>query len=178
MAFLYMLCSTWFCIFLHSLRISVYISTTGDKTQLCRRAKTKWDGDKTEKKVNASSGQKCKPNGAHETINHFACNFAKCLPILKIRSPADWMINVQQSKSSHLKCLLHCDLSLIRPTIRHFSEIHILQGSVATWWWNILAWVCCKIYRRVCPWNNCENRLTFGEVMGKSLVFWFFTHGV
>jgi len=34
-------------------------------------------------------GQKCKANVAHETINHFACNFAKCLPILQILSPAD-----------------------------------------------------------------------------------------
>jgi len=29
----------------------------------------------------------------HETINHFACNFAKCSPILKILL-ADWMMNV------------------------------------------------------------------------------------
>ena len=29
-----------------------FISTTVDKTQLCRRAKIKRDGDKTEKKVN------------------------------------------------------------------------------------------------------------------------------
>jgi len=28
-------------------------------------------------------------NGAHETINHFACNFAKCSPVLKILSTAD-----------------------------------------------------------------------------------------
>ena len=27
--------------------------------------------------------KKCKANGAHETINDFACNFAKCAPILK-----------------------------------------------------------------------------------------------
>jgi len=26
-------------------------------------------------------GQKCRANGANETINHFACNFAKCSPI-------------------------------------------------------------------------------------------------
>jgi len=38
--------------------------------------------------------QKCKVNGVPETINHFAYNFAKCSPILKILSPADWVINV------------------------------------------------------------------------------------
>ena len=39
-------------------------------------------------------GKKCKVNGVHETISHFACNFAKYSPILKILSPADWIINV------------------------------------------------------------------------------------
>ena len=34
-------------------------------------------------------GQKCNANGAHKTVNHFACNFTKCSPILKILSPAD-----------------------------------------------------------------------------------------
>jgi len=33
--------------------------------------------------------KKCKANGVHEAINHFACNFAKSSPILKILSPAD-----------------------------------------------------------------------------------------
>jgi len=28
-----------------------------------------------------------------------------------------------------------------------------------------------QIYHWVWYWKNCENRLTFGEVMGKSLVF-------
>jgi len=31
-----------------------------------------------------------------------------------------------------------------------------------------------QIYRWVCRWKNFENRLTFGEVMGKSLVCCFF----
>ena len=31
-----------------------------------------------------------------------------------------------------------------------------------------------QIYQWVCQWKNFENRLTFGEVMGKSLVFCFF----
>jgi len=31
-----------------------------------------------------------------------------------------------------------------------------------------------QIYQWVCQWKNCENRLTFGEVMGKSLVSCFF----
>ena len=31
-----------------------------------------------------------------------------------------------------------------------------------------------QIYQWVCKWKNCENRLTFGEVMGKSLVSCFF----
>jgi len=31
-----------------------------------------------------------------------------------------------------------------------------------------------QIYQWVCQWNNFENRLTFGEVMGKSLVSCFF----
>ena len=29
-----------------------------------------------------------KANGAYDTINHFACNFAKCSRIFKILSPA------------------------------------------------------------------------------------------
>jgi len=33
-------------------------------------------------------------NKVHVSINHFACNFAKCSPTLKILSPADCMINV------------------------------------------------------------------------------------
>jgi len=33
------------------------------------------------------------------------------------------------------------------------------------------------IYQRVCQQKNFENRLTFGEVMGKSLVSRFLTHG-
>jgi len=33
--------------------------------------------------------KKRKANGAHVTINHFFRNFAKCLPNLKILSPAN-----------------------------------------------------------------------------------------
>ena len=35
-----------------------------------------------------------------------------------------------------------------------------------------------QIYHWVCEWKNVENRLTFGEVMGKSLLSGFLTHGV
>ena len=63
---------------------------------------------------------------------------------------------------------------------RHFSDIHISQGSVAT---------CLKhdgIFKHKFVANllrsqlvkNFENRLIFGEVMGKSLVSCFLTHGV
>jgi len=31
---------------------------------------------------------------AHETVNHFVRNFAKSSPILKILSPADWVIDL------------------------------------------------------------------------------------
>jgi len=42
------------------------------------------------------SGQKCKANGVYDndTVNDFARNFNKCSPILKILSPAEFMINV------------------------------------------------------------------------------------
>ena len=39
-------------------------------------------------------GQKCKANEVYDTLNDFARNFAKYSPILKIPSPAEWMINV------------------------------------------------------------------------------------
>ena len=117
-----------------------------------------------------------------ETISHFACNFAKCSPILKILLPADWIINVQESNLSHLKCLaiLPCDLSLITIHIsdwRNFSDIHISQGSVAT---------CLRlsgIFKHVFVANllpspsvkkKFENRLISVEVIGKSLVSCFF----
>ena len=35
-----------------------------------------------------------------------------------------------------------------------------------------------QIYHWVCRWKNFENRLIFAEVMGKSLVSCFLTHGV
>jgi len=34
-------------------------------------------------------GKKRKANGAHETMNRFVSNFAKCSSILKILSPAN-----------------------------------------------------------------------------------------
>jgi len=100
--------------------------------------------------------------------NHFACrpNFAKCFkPILNILSPADWVINMYWSYSSFLKCLaiLHCDLLLITIHIsewRHFSDIHISQGSVAT------------CLRR----GGMEYLKTI--LLGKSLVSCFSTHGM
>ena len=39
-------------------------------------------------------GQKCRANGIYDTVNDFARNFAKCSPILKILSLAEWIINV------------------------------------------------------------------------------------
>ena len=57
----------------------------------------------------------------------------------------------------------------------HFLNIDISQGSVATHFRieyldiNLL-----QIYHRVCQWRNFENRLTVGEVMGKSLVSCFY----
>jgi len=35
-----------------------------------------------------------------------------------------------------------------------------------------------QIYRWICQWKNFENQLTFGEVMGKSLVSCFLRHSV
>jgi len=78
--------------------------------------------------------------------------------------------------------VIPCDLSLITIHIsnpRQFSDIHISQGSVATY-------LRChgmfkyelQIYHWVCQRKNYENRLTFGEVMGKSLVSCLWTHGV
>jgi len=74
---------------------------------------------------------------------------------------------------------LPCDLSLIAIYIsdrRHFSDIHISQGSVATclrrggvFEINLL-----QIYYRVPQRKKFENRLMFGEVTGKSLVSSFF----
>ena len=85
-------------------------------------------------------GQKSKANGVYDTNNRFACrpNFAKCSSVLKIISPANWTINLYWSNPSQLKCLavLSCDLSLITVHIsdcRQFSDIHISQGSVATY---------------------------------------------
>jgi len=37
---------------------------------------------------------------------------------------------------------------------------------------------CCKFTSESVSEKNCENRLTFGEIMGKSLVSRFLIHGV
>ena len=37
----------------------------------------------------------CTANRACEAIDHFACNFAKCVPILKVVSPANTTIILQ-----------------------------------------------------------------------------------
>ena len=39
-------------------------------------------------------GQTSKANWVYDAINHFASNVAKCSPILKILSPANWISNV------------------------------------------------------------------------------------
>ena len=61
-----------------------------------------------------------------------------------------------------------------------FSDIHISQGSVATYLrcGGIFKYDLLQIYQWVCQWKNFENRLTFGEVMGKSLVSCFLRHSV
>jgi len=87
--------------------------------------------------------------------------------------------------------VLSCDLSLITMHISdccQFSDIHISQGSVTTYLrcggifkysfiTNLLQSLTAnllQIYQWVCQWKNFENRLTFGKVMGKSLVSCFF----
>ena len=62
-----------------------------------------------------------------------------------------------------------------------FWHSYISQGSVATCSWR--GGICKKdflqIYCRLWRWKTFENRLTFGEVTGKSLVSVFFlTHSV
>ena len=64
---------------------------------------------------------------------------------------------------------------------RQFSDIHISQGSVATCSrrGGILNTICCKFTAESDSEKKNENRLTFGEVIGKSLVSCFFlTHSV
>jgi len=92
------------------------------------------------------------------------------------------MINLHWSNSSQLKCLavLSCYLSWSRIHFSdycQFSDIHISQGNVAIYvrCGGILKYMSLlQINSWVCWWKNFENRLTFGEVMGKSLVscFW------
>jgi len=72
-----------------------------------------------------------------------------------------------------------CDLLLITIHIsdcRQFSDIHILQGSAATYLrcGGIFKYDLLQIYPWTSNWRDFQNRLTFGEVMGKSLVYCFF----
>jgi len=57
-----------------------------------------------------------------------------------------------------------------------FSDINISQGSVATCLrrGGIFKHSLLQIYYRVRLWKKFEKRLLFDEVMGKSLVSWFF----
>ena len=57
-----------------------------------------------------------------------------------------------------------------------FSDIHISQGSVATYLrcGGIFKYEFVANLPVSLPVKECENRLTFGEVMGKSLVSCFF----
>jgi len=80
----------------------------------------------------------------------------------------------------HLKCVatLRCDLSLITTLVwecRLFSDIDVLQGSVAT------CMMCGGIFNNfipnfleICQWTNLENWLSFYGVTAMSLVFPFY----
>ena len=79
--------------------------------------------------------------------------------------------------------MLRCDLSLLTIHVsdcRPFSDIHISQGSAATYFrhgrtskYEFVANLPLSL-----PLKKIENRLTFGEVTGKSLVSCFLTHCV
>ena len=74
--------------------------------------------------------------------------------------------------------MLHCDLSLITIHISHcrqFSDIQISQGSVATYLrcGGMFKYEFVADLPASLPVKNFENRLTFGNVMGKSLVSFF-----
>jgi len=74
--------------------------------------------------------------------------------------------------------IIPCHLSLITIHISdccQFSGIHISQGSVATYLrcGGILKYEFVANSPLSLPAKNCENRLLFGEVMGKSLVSCF-----
>jgi len=79
--------------------------------------------------------------------------------------------------------VLSCDLSLITMHISdccQFSDIHISQGSVATYLrcGGIFKYEFVANLQVSLPVKNFENWLTFGEVMGKSLVSCFLRHSV
>ena len=61
-----------------------------------------------------------------------------------------------------------------------FSDIHISQGSVATYLRRGGIFKCEFVANLPLslPVKELENRLTFGEVMGKSLVSCFLRHSV
>ena len=63
--------------------------------------------------------QKCKANGVYDTINHFACNFAKCSPILTILSPANWMITSQLGCATLWFIINHNTYFRLQPVFWH-----------------------------------------------------------
>jgi len=82
-----------------------------------------------------------KKKKVHDTIHLFACNYAKCLSILKISSLTDsatkpcliWLLTIPP----HLKYVttVPCNLSLITTLVgdcRSFSDVSVSQGNVAT----------------------------------------------
>ena len=66
---------------------------------------------------------------------------------------------------------LPCHLSLITIHISDSHQFSDIQGVVGYLNMSLLQM---QIYYWVCQWKNLENRLIFGEVMGKSLVSCFF----
>ena len=103
----------------------------------------------------------------HSTrANIFACNFAKCSPILHILSRATWMINLQWSKT--LKQMLGCAIFwfVISHKIhiwyyRQFSDIHISQRTVVGAWHSgrtsVSDWRIFPVLRSTCSWWLTTN---------------------
>ena len=88
-------------------------------------------------------GQPFKQDSALQTghvkqSNHFACNFAKCVPILKILSPAnrtnDNSVLLQDHHTLNVQLhylVIYC-YHYIRFRLSLFSDINVSQRSVAT----------------------------------------------
>jgi len=77
-------------------------------------------------------------NGVYDTINSFACNFAKCLPILKILLQADSRYICNEVAHHNSNAWLYTTLRFIINHNTYFrltpvSDIHISQNSVATY---------------------------------------------